>query len=346
MSKWYQKTEIQVALIGGIITIAAAVFGFVRLSPKEKLRIDDVQVTSEGRGKYGLDIRVVNLGETEASINAAELVFLGFFGTQSAIDYDEKSTDPLDVCDRAVDEHFLRNLAVRIKPKEVGRIGLTLSCGWTDPRKGLALRLSLRTGSGPVRYRQHVEVHLSYLSDHEAELYQAIESANLVSATALLKNYPQLRRSISEIGILPRAAGEGRLEIVQLLVAEADTLSSDVLAESLRLAVENQRQNVIRVLLEKGALVSTLSPENPDCYRNRIVETEIVIRCGIIHNLASDRGISLLHAAAFSGNEEIVTILLRSGANPDIQDSEGRAPADYAMLRNHIAIAKLIGLGN
>lgn len=53
-------------------------------------------------------------------------------------------------------------------------------------------------------------------------------------------------------------------------------------------------------------------------------------------------GWTALHAAAFSGQEEVVTLLLKSGANTTLKDKNGKTPLDLANSKKHLTIAKIL----
>ena len=49
-----------------------------------------------------------------------------------------------------------------------------------------------------------------------------------------------------------------------------------------------------------------------------------------------------LHCSAEDGNAGIVALLLKANANPNLKDSKGKTPLDYAIWNNHMDIIKLL----
>ena len=49
-----------------------------------------------------------------------------------------------------------------------------------------------------------------------------------------------------------------------------------------------------------------------------------------------------LHIAAQNGYLEIVELLLEHGANPNVQDNDGRTPLHYAVENCHVDVARVL----
>ncbi|KAJ5458679.1 hypothetical protein N7475_010067 [Penicillium sp. IBT 31633x] len=61
------------------------------------------------------------------------------------------------------------------------------------------------------------------------------------------------------------------------------------------------------------------------------------------HNMKDNSdGMTSLHCAAKEGHQEVVKLLLRQGANPNILSSRGITPLDYAMQNGHKEVAILL----
>jgi ankyrin repeat protein len=59
-------------------------------------------------------------------------------------------------------------------------------------------------------------------------------------------------------------------------------------------------------------------------------------------NRQQEGGWTPLHAAAQSGDPELVTLLLTHGAQPEIANDEGKTAADLAAAKEHIAVLALL----
>ena len=56
----------------------------------------------------------------------------------------------------------------------------------------------------------------------------------------------------------------------------------------------------------------------------------------------NDQGATALHLVAVKGNEALARSLLLAGANPLIEDGEGRTPGNLAVVAGHEELAKLL----
>ncbi len=108
------------------------------------------------------------------------------------------------------------------------------------------------------------------------------------------------------------------------------------------------------LLLEHGAHVHLIS-RNP--MRNQalhaclglsqdLATARLLIAQGADVNFAQAGGYTPLHQAAAAGANELVVILLDSGADPDKLCDQGKTPAAYAIERNHEETAALLHRGD
>ena len=157
-------------------------------------------------------------------------------------------------------------------------------------------------------------------------------------------------------------------------------LSIDDLDSALLWAVEKNRPDIVRSLIDRGAEVSY---EDEDGYtplhfaaisgyaqiveilvqndanvngssRARSTPLTLAARMGyanvvkylLDHNadltLRDGDGDTALHCAAYGGSEEIVTQLLRSGADPWTKNYNGKLAADYARQEGHESIRRVL----
>lgn len=59
-------------------------------------------------------------------------------------------------------------------------------------------------------------------------------------------------------------------------------------------------------------------------------------------DLVEGNGWTALHAAAFNGKAEAVTLLLKSGAKATLKDKNGKTALDLAKSKQHMAVAKIL----
>ena len=57
---------------------------------------------------------------------------------------------------------------------------------------------------------------------------------------------------------------------------------------------------------------------------------------GINVNVASDLERTALHWAAYHGNQELITLLIKHGASTQLKDIFGNTPADLAIEKGHV----------
>jgi ankyrin repeat protein len=62
---------------------------------------------------------------------------------------------------------------------------------------------------------------------------------------------------------------------------------------------------------------------------------EQLLNAGAAINLASERGFTPLHAAAYEGRLAMVELLLARGAIPTVKTADGKTPADLARVSQH-----------
>ena len=78
------------------------------------------------------------------------------------------------------------------------------------------------------------------------------------------------------------------------------------------------------------------TPLHRAAYENRIQVVKLLLEQDAIDvHLRDDHGATALHHAAANGNTEIVNLLIASGADTLVADSDGRTPATYALVNGH-----------
>lgn len=116
----------------------------------------------------------------------------------------------------------------------------------------------------------------------------------------------------------------------------------------LTLAVRNLHKKIMKLLIDKGASVNTLSSDNGNSLLMEAVykgDDEIVnslIEHGADLNIVNKNGQTALMIAIGAGHEGITGLLLRSGADAAIADLLGMTALQYAELFHKENIIKMI----
>ncbi len=150
-------------------------------------------------------------------------------------------------------------------------------------------------------------------------------------------------------GVTPlhNAAFNSNLEIVKLLVdygANINAENKDGIV-ALRDAVKNGHTKIVRFLLEKGANVNIQIIEDATPFNGQIhfVDNKNIKLLNKYKDAVTKRkGWFILHYAVYTGNLEIVKLLLDHGANINVIDIYGVTPIYVAACKNYIEIIKLL----
>ena len=133
------------------------------------------------------------------------------------------------------------------------------------------------------------------------ELIQAVESNEVARVKQLLaRGANPNARDLDDTFVLAFATARGHTEVVRRLLAAGAKFSDNSIYPALTEAIENGHHGVVRVLLQHGVT-------------------------------ASYGGNSYLFTAAASGQEEIVWLLLSTGADANAKTSSGETPLMYAV---------------
>ncbi|MES5955432.1 ankyrin repeat domain-containing protein [Bacillus fungorum] len=142
---------------------------------------------------------------------------------------------------------------------------------------------------------------------------QAVISGNKEEVVEFIKTNPSAVNGFSDDGwtLLHLAAYFGQKEIASFLLesgADIHIRAKNVNENtSLQAAIANKQSELVAFLIEKGADVN-------------------VIQSG---------GWTGLHEAALLGNEEIIVLLLKNGANKTIKKNDGKTAYDIALEKGH-----------
>jgi ankyrin repeat protein len=115
----------------------------------------------------------------------------------------------------------------------------------------------------------------------------------------------------------------------------------------LHVAVESNRAEVVRVLLEHGANVDAedsqgRTPLHAAVGFNRAEVVRVLLEHGANVDAEDSQGRTPLHAAVEFDTAEVVRVLLEHGANVDAEDSEGGTPFQTASANGYDEIMNLL----
>ena len=188
-------------------------------------------------------------------------------------------------------------------------------------------------------------------------LHLAARDGNAVILAELLKQNPKLEaRDFQELPPLYYAVSGGHEACVKLLLkagADVKFTTHPVFKTPLIMtAVVQNNPAVLDALLSGGidlqakngigenALLRTLnlfiSSKNPA----KLKLAEILIRAGIDVNCRDERGITALMYAAALGNETLIQLLLKHGADKTLKDGQGRTASAYLDGAKYPALKK------
>ncbi|WP_431113149.1 ankyrin repeat domain-containing protein [Variovorax paradoxus] len=195
-------------------------------------------------------------------------------------------------------------------------------------RPGLSLHLADAAATGDLA-QIGVRLAAGDLVDQldgygDSPLIWACRAGHLSAAERLLDAGASLRAVGVSGSPAEVAAQRGHLEVVEMLLARG--VDPQI---GLNAAVKAGHLNVVRLLVGAGAradgraLVAAVSAEQLESAR-------LLIALGAPVNEQSTAGLTALHCAAYSGNIEMVELLLAQGADPSIIDQEGKTPAQIA----------------
>ena len=146
------------------------------------------------------------------------------------------------------------------------------------------------------------------------------------------------------------AAIDGDIKTIEILIqagSEVSTRGSNGWS-ALMVAAGKGHVEATRLLINAGADVNTVdiylwTPLHRAAYENRIKVVEVLLEQESIDiHLRDDHGATALHHAAGNGNTEIVGLLIASGANTEMVDSDNRTPATYAYDNGHQILAEVL----
>ncbi|WP_338669150.1 ankyrin repeat domain-containing protein [Pseudodesulfovibrio methanolicus] len=144
------------------------------------------------------------------------------------------------------------------------------------------------------------------------------------------------------------AIGSGDFEATKaLLKLGAESEIPGKSPNALHFALSRHCFKEARLLLDSGVNVNVLGPNRDTPLHQACLAAprELIahmLALGAMVNAREKTGLTPLHAAAFRGDPAIVKLLLDAGANPEIEDNNGRTAKDWAVAAHHDEAAGLL----
>lgn len=220
-----------------------------------------------------------------------------------------------------------------------------------DANKRGALHFAAREGKTEVCKYLVEELKLDVNikdEDGETPLIHAARQGHTSTAKYLIEHGANPALS-SELGAtaLHHVAGIGNIELMEVLLSSGVEVDSQSDAGTpLVWAAGHGQQDALKLLLKHKAdpnietddgitpLLSAVAAGSLPCL-------ELLIQAGAKVNITAG-GATPLHIAADSGNTELITCLLKSGADPNVKDEDGLKPVQVAAARGNKGAVEIL----
>ena len=138
---------------------------------------------------------------------------------------------------------------------------------------------------------------------------------------------------------------------LEALLLEKDTnvdSADEYNQTALHFAAAMGHLSIANLLLQAGATVDAVNDNGRTALhwaamKGKIEVVEALLKAGANKDSTTNPGQTALHFAAINGKIEVVKALLNAGANKDLKTKNlDQTALDYAQIRNHPAIVKLL----
>lgn len=240
----------------------------------------------------------------------------------------------------------------RMKGRESDGKGLSHTvASIKDANKRGALHFAAREGKTEVCKYLVEELKLDVNTkdeDGETPLIHAARQGHTSTAKYLIEHGANPALS-SELGAtaLHHVAGIGNIELMEVLLSTGVEVDSQSDAGTpLVWAAGHGQQDALKLLLKHKAdpnietddgitpLLSAVAAGSLPCL-------ELLIQAGAKVNITAG-GATPLHIAADTGNTELITCLLKSGADPNVKDEGGLKPVQVAAARGNKGAVEIL----
>ncbi|WVZ91129.1 hypothetical protein U9M48_037341 [Paspalum notatum var. saurae] len=237
--------------------------------------------------------------------------------------------------------HLLKKVASRVDlrdAKDAGRSALHLAaanghlgvCRFLVEELGFGVNSTCAAGGSPVLYAaaNGRESVLRYLIDRGAD-----------------PGMPDSKGATP----LHHAAEQGHCEAVRLLLSkgvDVDPVFGHGTPLHLALAIPNDRDQIVKILLEHGAdpnkVSNAFSPLALACCGYSLKCMKLLVEAGADVNFICPTGESILMVAVDGGSTDIVKFLLEAGADPNVADKDGQLPIMLAADHKHRELVEIL----
>ncbi|OBS24206.1 hypothetical protein FPOA_04753 [Fusarium poae] len=145
------------------------------------------------------------------------------------------------------------------------------------------------------------------------------------------------------------AARFGRVETFHILVDHgADVNASSAGYNGIHLATVGQAKSLIRFFAQKGVAIDARSTDEGNTALIRAVQdgypqiVSLLIKLGADVNASNNIGWSPLHFAAENGFKDVIEILLKAGANPIAETLDGKRPRMISWDKQHDEVTTML----
>jgi ankyrin repeat protein len=162
----------------------------------------------------------------------------------------------------------------------------------------------------------------------------------LLLSNPTLLNLSHSTSSDKSLTLLNASIAENQVEISDYLFQLGVDINAkdNTIGTALHAAVQYQRPDLVKVLLEKGAATDMKNPQGFTAleYAALIKNDEMIALLAPFSNLKEidKEGMSILHRAVFEGSSERFRALIRLGADINCKDLEGNTPLMYCFVSN------------
>ncbi|XP_058459318.1 uncharacterized protein LOC131435441 [Malaya genurostris] len=236
--------------------------------------------------------------------------------------------------------------------------------GWT------ILHIAAQTNSiEMVEYITHEgsDIHATNDSGSKPIHIAAREGFKAATDFFLSKGLSVNERGASNQTLLHYAAMKGHSEVVIFLILRgAEINAKDIsLNTPLHIATNNSCSDIVKLLLQHGAyfngknilgkkpleitedetVIKTLTAVEEmfiAVRANKPIDVQHCIKKGAVVDSKNSEGGTSLHYASWKGYENVVTVLLENGANPNMVNEQKITPLHYAVKFSHLAIVEAL----
>ena len=190
----------------------------------------------------------------------------------------------------------------------------------------------------------------------EEDLYNYLASENKASkANEVVYGTNNARQTLLDRGIPPtndalaQCVAEDKVDDVSLFLAAG--FSPDTKDKKgiplIVISARNKSLNTLKLLLSSGAQVNMVSEDRgstalfDSAMKKNAAMVKALLEAGADTNILDKDGQSALVVSVGAGAQDIVEMLVKSGANPDLEDSLGSSARKYATLFKNKAMIAL-----